>query len=52
LKNYNFSSKFIIANALYSTVKFAKFVLNKKLISIIPTKDTLQQRLKINSGKF
>jgi hypothetical protein len=46
LKNYSFFSKFIIADALYSTIKFAKFSLNKKLIPIIPTKDTLHTKVK------
>jgi hypothetical protein len=46
LKNYSFSSKFVIADALYSTVKFAKFALSKKLIPIIPTKDTLYSKVR------
>jgi hypothetical protein len=46
LKNYTFSSKFVIADALYSTVKFEKFALSKKLIPIIPTKDTLHTKIK------
>jgi hypothetical protein len=28
LDNYSFSSKYIIADPLYSTVKFARYVLN------------------------
>jgi hypothetical protein len=46
LKNYNFSSKYIMADALYSTVKFAQYALNKKLIPIIPTKDTLHTKIR------
>ena len=46
LKNYSFSSKFILADALYSTNKLAKYLIDKNLIPIIPTKDTLHQKVK------
>ncbi len=46
LKNYSFSSKFILADALYSTNKLAKYLIDKNLIPVIPTKDTLHQKIK------
>jgi len=46
LENFSFSSKIVIADALYSTTKLAKYLLDKKLIPIIPTKDTLHQKVK------
>ena len=46
LKNYSFSSKFVLADALYSTNKLAKFLIDKLLIPIIPTKNTFRQKIK------
>ena len=46
LKNYSFSSKFVLADALYSTTKLAKYLIDKNLLPIIPTKDTLHQKVK------
>jgi len=46
LDNYSFSSKFVIADALYSTPKLAKYLINKNLIPIIPTKNSLHQKVR------
>jgi len=45
LKNYYFSSKFVLADALYSTSKLAKYLIDKNLIPVIPTKDTLHKKI-------
>ena len=46
LQNYSFSSKFVFADALYSTSKLAKYLIDRKLVPLIPTKDTLHQKVK------
>jgi len=46
LNNYSFSSKFVIADALYSTSKLAKYLIDKNLIPIIPTKNSLHQKVR------
>ena len=46
LNNYSFSSKFVLADALYSTNKLAKFLIDQLLIPIISTKDTSHQKVK------
>ena len=46
LENYSFSSKFVLADALYSTNKLAKYLIDKNLIPVIPTKDILHQKIK------
>jgi len=46
LNNYSFSSKFVIADALYSTSKLSKYLIHKNLIPIIPTKDSLHQKIR------
>ena len=46
LQNYSFSSKFVFADALYSTSKLAKYLIDRKLVPLIPTKDTLYQKVR------
>ena len=46
LENFSFSSKIVLADALYSTNSLAKYLLQKGYFALIPTKDTLRQKVK------
>ena len=46
LQNYSFSSKFVLADALYSTTTLAKYLIDKHIIPVIPTKNSLHQKVK------
>ena len=46
LSNFSFASKIVLADALYSTSSLAKYFLQKRLLPLIPTKDTLHQKVK------
>jgi hypothetical protein len=46
LQNYSFSSKFVFADALYSTSQLAKYLIDRKLLPLIPTKNTIHQKVR------
>jgi hypothetical protein len=52
LKNYNFSSKFVIADALYSTVKFANFYYSYKRYFHTKVKNQFRKILKKYYEKY
>ena len=46
LESFSFSAKIVLADALYSTNSLAEYLLQKGHCALIPTKDTLRQKVK------
>ena len=46
LHNFSFSLKIVLADALYSISSLVKYFLQRRLLVLVPTKDTLHQKVK------